>query len=309
MTMNVPMPVQVSPTLFLIPLDQELPGFTAFISAWLYRGEKTFLVDPGPAATIPKLIQALDSIPVKHIDAVLLTHIHIDHAGGIGDLVRHYTDTPVICHDSAVTHLADPTRLWEGSLKTLGKTAIAYGPIRAVPKDVIITAGSYHEPFVQSIDTPGHAVHHVSYLVEKALFAGEAGGVFHRFEKDRAYLRPATPPRFFLETSIRSIDALMAVPHNVLCFGHFGISTDTPEILGAHKEQIFNWAEIIRRERSGQPENGVVEHCMARLLKADDNLACWPDMAPLVQERERVFISNSIRGFLGYFETLESNNS
>jgi len=240
------MPIQISPTLFLIPLDQDLPGFISFISAWLYRGEKTFLVDPGPASTIPQLIQALESLAVKHIDAILLTHIHLDHAGGIGDVAQHFAGTPVICHKSAVKHLVDPTRLWEGSLKALGATAEAYGPIQPVPKGVIVETGRYAEPTVQPIETPGHAVHHVSYLVGKALFAGEAGGVFQRFDKDRTYLRPATPPRFFLETSIRSIDALMAVPHDVLCFGHFGISKNTPKILGAHKEQIFKWAEVIR---------------------------------------------------------------
>lgn len=306
MTQRKSMPIQISPALFLIPLDQDLPGFTTFISAWLYRGEKTFLVDPGPAATIPKLIQSLDRLAVTHLDAVLLTHIHIDHAGGIGDLVGYFPDTPVVCHESAVTHLVDPTRLWEGSLKTLGATAKAYGPIRPVPGDVIVVADRYDEPAVQSIDTPGHAVHHVSYLVEKALFSGEAGGVVHRFTKDRTYMRPATPPRFFLETSIKSIDALMAVPHELLCFGHFGISKESPKILGAHKEQIFKWAEIIRGERAVQPESGIVDHCMARLLQADEHLASWPDMDPLVQARERGFMSNSIRGFLGYFESLES---
>ena len=300
--MKIPAPIHFSPTLCLVPLDQNLPGFTAFIGAWLVRGNRTWLIDPGPAATIPHLIGALDAISVKHLDAILLTHIHIDHAGGVGDLVRHFADTPVICHNSAVKHLADPTRLWEGSVKTLGATARAYGSIRPVPGAVIVDAGHCPEPDIVAIETPGHAVHHVSYLVDETLFAGEAGGVFHRMADGGTYLRPATPPRFFAETSIRSIDTLISLPHRRLCYGHFGMTEDTPEILAVHRDQLGRWVETIRREKQIDPGKGIVDRCMARLLKEDTLMAGWHTMAAAVRQREAAFMANSIRGILGYLE-------
>jgi len=302
-----PPAIQMTPSLYLIPLDQELTGFRSFISAWLYRGEKTFLVDPGPAATIHRLIHALEDLSVNRLDAVLLTHIHIDHAGGIGEVARHFRHTPVVCHASAIKHLVDPSRLWEGSLKTLGDTARAYGPIRPVPADRIVDADRYPDPAVIPIATPGHAVHHVSYRVGRILFAGEAGGVFRQGDGGRYYLRPATPPRFFLETSIRSIESLMAVPHEGLCYGHFGLTQDTPGILEAHKAQIYRWARVIGRQRQQDPGTGLVRRCMARLLAEDPLVADFHRMDPDVRERERQFITNSIRGFLGYFEDCEAD--
>ena len=90
---------ELAKNLWLIPLNYKLTGFTSFIGAWLYKGEKTFVVDVGPAATVPVLLKALDELGVRRLDAVLLTHIHIDHAGGIGDFVsqlsvdRSYSST------------------------------------------------------------------------------------------------------------------------------------------------------------------------------------------------------------------------
>ena len=85
--------------------NQDLPGFTSFIGSWIYKGKKTFLVDVGPAATIPVLVKSLEVLEVSHLDAILLTHIHIDHAGGIGDLSLLFPDTPIVCHETGIQHL------------------------------------------------------------------------------------------------------------------------------------------------------------------------------------------------------------
>ncbi len=300
--------IQITPKLFLIPLDQKLPGFAPFIGAWLYKGEKNILVDAGPGATAPDLLKALDILDVPHPDAILLTHIHIDHAGGAGHIAQQFPDTPVVCHESGILHLADPSRLWEGSLKTLGQTARAYGPFQPVPSGQLYDAAMFREYNIEPFLTPGHAPHHVSFLIDSCLFVGEAGGIFlepgQKSEtRNDWYLRPATPPRFFLETSIQSIDTLKDVPHDILCYGHFGATRNTPRILETHKQQIFNWADIIREQMKAGHGTDLIDICTEALLNKDPLLACWNRMEPAVRERERGFMHNSIRGFTGYIES------
>lgn len=291
---------QVSSHLYLIPLDQAIPGFTSFISSWLYTdSKKTFLVDVGPAATVPILVNALRSLNVTHMDAILLTHIHIDHAGGIKELSDAYPNTPIICHGSAIPHLIDPTRLWEGSLKTLGDTAKAYGPIQAVLPSLLKDAAQVSVPGVTIIPTPGHAPHHISFLIDTVLFAGEASGVsFDIPGADRKYLRPATPPKFHLQTSLQSIDRLLETEHSTLCFGHFGATTDTPNILKTHRNQLLLWNDIIQEMKTHQP-NLSVDLVRQELLKKDSLLSGWYHMDTLTRNREMGFMNNSIRGFLG----------
>jgi glyoxylase-like metal-dependent hydrolase (beta-lactamase superfamily II) len=294
--------IEIAPKLWLIPLDQELPGFTSFIAAWLYKGDKTVLIDVGPASTVPALLKILEDMGIKKLDAILLTHIHIDHAGGIGDFVSRFPDTPVVCHNSGIKHLADPSRLWEGSLKTLGDTARAYGPIRPVPQHILQDADGFAEYGITSFLTPGHAPHHVSYLIDSYLFAGETGGVFTDLPGGMFYLRPATPPRFFLETSIQSLEVLIDIPHDLLCYGHFGATRKTPQMLKTHKRQLFEWAETIRGQMQADQGPNLLEHCTELLLRKDPLLAGWSQMSPAVWERERGFLNNSIRGFIGYLK-------
>ncbi|MDM8516116.1 MBL fold metallo-hydrolase [Desulfobacterales bacterium HSG16] len=296
------------PDLYLISLSQQMPGFENFITAWLYKGEKTILVDPGPASTIPDLFDALDELDVKTVDVVLLTHIHIDHAGGLGEFSAKFTDTPIVCHSKGIPHIADPSRLWEGSLKILGKTAETYGPIQPVDPTLLIDASSFSDFDITPCPTPGHAPHHISYLCGSILFAGEVCGVRMALEKPVkwqgkdffSYLRPATPPKFFLETSLNSIDYLSDFHHEIYCFGHFGSVRYGNDILAAHREQLKQWADIIENEMKKGVDENFSDRCIAKLLKKDPLLAGLDQFSPDIRARERHFMNNSIKGFRGY---------
>ena len=151
--------------LFCIDLDQPtLEGFRKFISAWLYRGNGfTLLVDPGPLSTIPHLRGELRRHGVERIDYVLLTHIHIDHAGGTGALLREFPEARVICHPEGIRHLVAPEKLWQGSRKVLGTLAEAYGEIVPVPQEKIGFEEEIGASGVRVFLTPGHAQHHCCY--------------------------------------------------------------------------------------------------------------------------------------------------
>ncbi|MBT8375187.1 MAG: MBL fold metallo-hydrolase, partial [Deltaproteobacteria bacterium] len=185
----------VSDDLFLITLPPPMPGFDDFIGCWLYSGNKSFIVDPGPTVTSEALAGTLKKLKISHLDYIFLTHIHIDHAGGVGDIATYFPNSPIICHKAGIPHLVDPSRLWEGSVKTLGEKATAYGQIKPVSPDRFIAADQFMSELITPIFTPGHSPHHVSYLAKEYLFAGEAGGVFLSNNCNSEYLRPATPPR------------------------------------------------------------------------------------------------------------------
>lgn len=304
-------PISIAPNLHLIPLDQNLPGFTSFIGSWLYKDKKTFLVDVGPASTIPLLVKSLKAIDVQHIDAIFLTHIHIDHAGGIGDLSVLFPPADIVCHESGIRHLVDPSRLWEGSLKSLGQTARTYGPFRPVRQDLLYSAANYNRHEILPIMTPGHAPHHVSYFVNPYLFAGEAGGVFVNVPGIDFYLRPATPPKFLFEIYVNSIDELIAVEPAKICYGHFGMTENAIEMLKTHKKQLFLWKKIIKNEMTRHPQTGdgnLMASCLHRLLKEDPLLKGFSHFDEATRTREKIFFQNSIKGFIEYLQAVADNS-
>lgn len=299
--------VQISQDLFLITLYPPIRGFDDFIGVWLYRGEKTFLIDVGPSVTADELMRALQELKIHKLDYILLTHIHLDHAGGIGTVSGNFHDTPVICHSAGIAHLIDPARLWEGTVKTLGDTGRGYGQIKAVPEKKLVDAENFTSPSVIPIITPGHSPHHVSYQTDKYLFAGETGGVSLSLPSGDEYMRPATPPRFFLDISINSIDMLISQNPSTICYGHFGIRDNAVEMLRRHRNQLLIWNEIIGEEMKNFQEENFYEICIDRLLHADPLLKEFVQLDAAAQERERFFLTNSIKGFTGYLESAQGS--
>ena len=293
----------VSDDLFLITLPPPIPGFDDFIGCWLYRGNISFIIDPGPSVTSKALARALEELKISRLDYIFLTHIHIDHAGGVGDIAAYFPESPIICHKTGIPHLVDPSRLWEGSVKTLGETAKAYGPIKPVSSDRLIQADEFNSDLISPVFTPGHSPHHVSYLTEKYLFAGEAVGVFLSLDSGREYLRPATPPKFFLEISTDSIDALIDKNPMSICYAHHGIKENAVEMLNRHRNQLLLWKEIIKKEIRNNNDDFFTS-CFNRLLKEDPLLTGFSHMSQPVQKREQEFIINSIKGYEGYLRSI-----
>jgi glyoxylase-like metal-dependent hydrolase (beta-lactamase superfamily II) len=298
---------QISQDLFLITLYPPIRGFSDFIGVWLYRGENTFLVDVGPSVTADGLIRVLQELKVHQLDYILLTHIHLDHAGGIGDIAGYFPETPVICHQAGIPHLIDPARLWEGTVKTLGDTGRSYGQIKAVSEKRLVDAEGFSSDRITPIITPGHSPHHVSYQTAKYLFAGETGGVSLSLPSGDAYMRPATPPRFFLDISISSIDRLISRNPSTICYGHFGIRDNAVETLGRQRNQLLIWNEIIGEEMKNFQGKNFYETCIDRLLHEDPLLKDFVQLDAAAQERERFFLKNSVNGFVGYLNSIQDS--
>lgn len=277
-------------SLFLIDLDQPVMALRQFISSYvLVSGDTAVVIDPGPSSTIDTLLLGLKDLGVEKVAAVLLTHIHIDHAGGTGDLLDHFPGTPVLCHPKGARHLVDPSRLWEGSVKVLGSLAETYGPIKPVPEDLLFydTEVSFAGFTFQIIETPGHAKHHLSLICEDILFAGEALGTF--MPGPEIYIRMATPPVFSHEEFIGSIDRLAGYPVNTVCFAHYGLCNKPREAFDTARGQLNLWVDIIRRSADH-------EAALEAILKQDPILKHLESMPEDVREREIYFIGNSVRG-------------
>lgn len=282
----------------LIDLDIPSLGYSRFISSWLYQGKKeNFLVDPGPACTIGHLLAELEKRGVSRLDWILLTHIHMDHAGGIGHLVKRFPGARVVCHEKAVKHLKDPERLWEGSLKVLGEVARVYGEIKPVPSDNIMCLDTVpFEEGIQVISTPGHAAHHQCFVAPEILFCGELFGIFHQLEKGGIYLRPATPPVFVLEDFLNAMDAVDPYVNRRICFAHYGFSEAGKTILKMARQQLQLWVNVIAAYRGGSDMERIIQD----LSDSDPVFARKSQLPPPLYEREIYFSVNSIRGILKY---------
>jgi glyoxylase-like metal-dependent hydrolase (beta-lactamase superfamily II) len=290
---------------YRVPLPVPIDGFEDFISAWVHTAHPVCVIDTGPAVSGRALLAALDELGVRRLDYILLTHIHIDHAGGVRALSDAFPEAPVVCHPKGMMHVAEPGRLWQGSLKTLGRIAQAYGPIEPVPQERLRAADRLPSESFAAVPTPGHAAHHFSYLFNNGiLFAGEAGGNCLPLDDGGCYLRPATPPRFFLETHLQSIDRLIALKPERICYGHVGMQTDAVRLLGAHRDQLLRWEKLIRPFLTARSEDEAtaMELCRDHLLRSDPLLTGFASLPADVQERERGFIINSIKGYWDYLQ-------
>ncbi len=231
----------------LIEIEQPLPGFNRFIGSWLCRDRAdapVLLVDPGPARSAPRLLAALDRLGADRIDYILITHIHIDHAGGLAALLDRYPMAMGICHEKAMPFLADPAKLWEGSEAVLGDVARMYGRPAPVDPDRLLPHPKAGVPGLDILETPGHAVHHLSVSYGGCLFAGEAGGTYMALP-DGDYLRPATPPRFFMASYLESLDRLISLDNQPVYCGHFGRAADSRKMLARFRERLLRWEVII----------------------------------------------------------------
>lgn len=287
----------------LIDLPQSIPGWEKFVGSWLIQGNPTIVVDVGPRASIDSLISHLERKGIQRVDFVWLTHIHIDHAGGLSPFLNRFPEAKAVIPAKGLPHLIDPARLWEGSLATLGEKAVAYGPIDPVPTQRLISHDAFSLDGLTILETPGHAPFHLSFSFHDFLFCGESTGVFLSFG-DKIYLRPPTPPRFFFEQTVASVDKMLALPDQAIYFGHTGSYGSSQRILSLYRQQLFQWKDIISEVLQSVSEGTVVKQATEMLLKKDPLLACFSQMDDLSQQRERYFMANSIAGYVGYLKSL-----
>ncbi|MHA1912794.1 MAG: MBL fold metallo-hydrolase [Promethearchaeota archaeon] len=301
--------IKITPNLYDIRL--ELPGtnFTSILSSWVYKDDRLcFLVDTGPTSSIGSLKQALDELGIKKNDLqyIFLSHIHMDHAGGVGELIKSFPNAQVICHPKGIKHLINPEKLWEGSIKILGEVAKLYGKINPVPEERIIYRKYFADEKIKVIDTSGHAPHHLSYLFDNIIFVGEAAGVNIPIENG-IFTRPATPPVFSYESTISSVKKLLAedLSRHMICYAHHGAKENAVKFLNIAIEQVNLWIQIIDELFEKREAQNFFEQVIQELIDRDKYFSSVNTMNENSRKKELFFISNSIRGIVDYLERMK----
>jgi len=296
----------VAPNLYDIHLNIEGTNFTSTLSSWVYKDNNLcFLVDTGPTSVIDSLKKALDNLGINKMDLdyILLTHIHMDHAGGVGELVKSFPNAKVICHPKGIKHMINPEKLWEGSLNLLGDMARLYGKITPIPEDRIRHKDSVANGKIEVIETLGHAPHHQSYHFERYLFAGEVAGVNVPLSEG-VFTRPATPPVFNYEISMASIQKLLVrnLSDHMICYGHIGIRENAELCLTIAKEQLSIWIQVIEELYENRLDSDFFDQVVEELKKKDKYFSGFDLMDRNTRVKELYFIGNSIKGIEGYIE-------
>ncbi len=202
------------------------------------------LIDPGPTLSLERVLAQLGGRPPQ---AILLTHIHFDHAGGTGTLMRMFPELQVYVHELGAPHMLDPTRLWASAARLYGEENMLamWGEFAPVPEDRLheLRGGETLHIGGDRFDvayTPGHANHHVSYLHEGTAFVGDVGGV--RIEPGTPTIPPTPPPDIDVEAWHRSIDLIRAWQPARLAVTHFGAYDDPQHQLDELSERLDRWA-------------------------------------------------------------------
>jgi glyoxylase-like metal-dependent hydrolase (beta-lactamase superfamily II) len=224
------------------PIDVRHLGRPRVIASWLVGD---VLIDPGPASSIDALLEGLgDTVP----RAIALTHIHLDHAGATGTLVKRWPTTEVWVHERGAPHLIDPSRLLESATRLYGEDMDRlWGEVLPVPEGrvTVLTGGENIAPFNVAY-TPGHASHHVSYLHESSgtAFVGDVAGV--RVEPLDYVLAPTPPPDIDIEAWHASIALIREWRPQRLALTHFGATTDPQGSLDRLELALDRWAQRAR---------------------------------------------------------------
>jgi glyoxylase-like metal-dependent hydrolase (beta-lactamase superfamily II) len=274
-------------------IDTRMAGYTGITAGYLIASDRPCLVEPGTSGSAPVVREALDTLGVGPADlaTVVVTHIHLDHAGGVGDMADLYPEAEIVVHEKGARHLADPSRLMRSARMVYGDRLdtlfgelkpTAAGRIRSVEETGVIDLGGGRR--LATHYSPGHAKHHVGLLDSATgdLYVGDAVGVYI---PETADIRPATPPPDFdLDTALDSLEKFRALAPQRLLFAHYGPVAEVPETLDRAGEELQLWVGTVREAHDAGRD---LDHAVAMVRDRTRGRykAYGPDADPKLAEK------------------------
>mgnify|MGYP000619216361 CR=1 FL=1 len=252
-------------------VDTLVGGQKEAISCFILDFEHAAIVEAGPISTYRTILEAVDELGVgrEKVRYIAVTHVHLDHGGASGALLKELPEAKVIAHPLGVRHLVDPSKLWKASSSILGNLADVYG--RPLPADAsrIIPTGdgqrvNLGDERLVVIHSPGHAPHHAAFFLENSriLFPGDAAGMYMA-----GHLIPTTPPPFRLDMAIKSLERFEDLKPLQIGFTHFGVS-EVDKYLGKAIEKKKRWVQVAKKVVEA---GGGVNELHAKLLEVDED--------------------------------------
>ncbi len=236
-------------------------------------------IDCGTNHSVPRLLATLDAqgLAPTQVDYVILTHVHLDHAGGAGELMAALPNARLVVHPRGARHMIDPSKLWAGASAVYGDAEMqrSYGRLRPVPAARVIEAPDGFEVdldgrVLRCLDTPGHARHHnaIHDVRTNRVFSGDTFGLSYReFDTSRGpFIIPTSSPVQFdpaaLHASIRRLVALQPV---AICLTHFGPVTDVVRLADDLHATIDAMVELAQRHAAVRDRHARLAIALAEL--------------------------------------------
>jgi glyoxylase-like metal-dependent hydrolase (beta-lactamase superfamily II) len=278
----------------ITPLDVNWCGRPKSIAAALVQsGNHAALIDPGPESTLATLREQLrqHSLAISDLDAILITHIHLDHAGATGSLVRENPKLRVYVHSNGARHMADPSKLLASAGRLWGdRLPILFGETFPVPEEnlQILEGGEALTLGSRKLDvayTPGHASHHVAYFDsdEGVAFIGDTGGI--RIENG-PYILPATPPPDIdLSLWDQSFKTILDRKPARLFLTHFAWSDDPAAHISEFQDRLHRWFSTAERSLNAAASS-YAAHAAPNSASAKSQLPADADAAKKAANRE-----------------------
>jgi glyoxylase-like metal-dependent hydrolase (beta-lactamase superfamily II) len=264
------------------PIDLRHLGRERAIASYLVDTEDgPALFDCGPATAVGTLKEGLETrgLALADVRHLLLSHIHLDHAGAAGVLVREHPGLQVHVSEMGAPHLVDPSRLERSARRLYGESFDAlWGELAPVPEANVHVVGT-NVLGLECFPSPGHASHHVCYLdADGTLYAGDAAGV--RVQPNRAVLPPTPPPEVDVDLWERTIDELERREPERLALIHFGVADDPARHLAELELTLLDWAEAVE---GGATEEEFVAYVRQELEVSGQDVAAYDEAMPLWQ--------------------------
>jgi glyoxylase-like metal-dependent hydrolase (beta-lactamase superfamily II) len=322
-------------------IDTAMSGYDGITAAYAILGDRPCLVETGTATSARTVVDALASLGVGAGDlaTIVVTHIHLDHAGGVGDLARAFPQARVVVQESGARHLADPSRLMASARRVFGDAMDeVFGELLPTPAERIEAIGASGRVdlgggrFLEGHHTPGHARHHLGLVdsVSGDLYAGDAAGLYippdnadpltglasgRADSGDGAHdgvgngtdvvgtMLPGTPPPDFdLDLAVDSLGRMRGLRSTRLLFSHYGPITRVDESLERAEEELRVWVGLVREARSEQLD---LDHTLAmvrdRTRERYAALLARPEIAAKFEA-----LSSSVANVVGISRWLES---